>query len=110
MTRRLLALITWAGALLWTWGAAIAEPNVMAIGGIAFGLFGIAWGLVVAIQDDVDDAELPYVPINQGEFMFDHETDEWRRSVADMSEFEREVAEDSRRAALGLAGNREDER
>lgn len=109
MTRRILTLITWAGALLWTFGVAIISPTVMAVGGIIAGLALIGWGLVVALQDGTD-AELPFQPIKQGEFMFDHETDEWRRCVATMSEFEREVAEDSRRAALGLAGNREDER
>lgn len=110
MTRRLLALIAWAGALVWLWGAAIVAPTVQATGAIGGALAATACGLVAYIHKRAAEDELPFQPINQGEFMFDHETDEWRHSVATMSEFEREVAEDSRRAALGITGNREDER
>lgn len=40
----------------------------------------------------------------------DHELDEWRHAVRDMSDAEREAAQDSRRAALGIVGDRDDAR
>lgn len=123
MSRRILALIAWSGALIATFAAALVMPNVMGIAGIVAAVAALAWGLLTAIdracqreyraavwQRRDEEAELPYVPINEGAIVFDHEDAEWRRGVADMSEFEREVAGDSHRAALGVTGDREDER
>lgn len=42
--------------------------------------------------------------------MFKHEDQEWRRDVHAMTESDREVSVDSRRAAVGVIGDREDER